>query len=312
MTNKPFLTVFASVLLAILFYLIAGIWAGWDKVLYAFGSLGFSGFAFVCALSFCCYAFRFLRWHYYLTLLGYHIPIFSNFRIYLAGFALSATPAKSGEGIRSVLLRNHGVKYQESVAVFISERLFDMMTVFLITACGLIQYPSLRPIASVAFGLIIFMMVLIQSEKLLSVIKRLCDRFLPEKFSKPIDFIFEMFTTFRICFSLKTIGLSLIMGFISWGFEVVGLFFIANVIAGGPHFFAILLTLGASLLAGSLTFLPGGIGGTEATMVHLLTTYSLSFADAIAITLAFRLCTLWFATIVGLFSFPYRKLRFSS
>ena len=54
-----------------------------------------------------------------------------------------------------------------------------------------------------------------------------------------------------------------------------------------------------SVLAGALSFIPGGIGSTEAVMILLLKLLGADTATAVAATLICRLATLWFAVILG-------------
>jgi uncharacterized protein (TIRG00374 family) len=54
-----------------------------------------------------------------------------------------------------------------------------------------------------------------------------------------------------------------------------------------------------SMLAGALSFMPGGLGGAEAAMVALLVWKGMPSANAIAATVLIRLATLWFAVAIG-------------
>jgi uncharacterized protein (TIRG00374 family) len=56
---------------------------------------------------------------------------------------------------------------------------------------------------------------------------------------------------------------------------------------------------GVAVLIGGLSFLPGGLGSTEAVMTTLLTIRGYTVSQALAITLTCRLVTLWFAVILG-------------
>ena len=67
------------------------------------------------------------------------------------------------------------------------------------------------------------------------------------------------------------------------------------------------LTMGAavavyaiSTILGALTFLPGGIGLTEASMAGLLIAAGMAGPDASAATLLIRLVTMWFGVALGL------------
>lgn len=57
---------------------------------------------------------------------------------------------------------------------------------------------------------------------------------------------------------------------------------------------------GLAISIGALSFLPGGLGGTEATMIFLLGVTGASVADAGAATILLRLATLWFAVLIGI------------
>jgi uncharacterized protein (TIRG00374 family) len=65
---------------------------------------------------------------------------------------------------------------------------------------------------------------------------------------------------------------------------------------------SVLLAVGIysiSVLAGALSFIPSGLGSTEAVMVLLLTLVGADTPTAVAATLICRLAILWFAVVIG-------------
>ena len=52
-------------------------------------------------------------------------------------------------------------------------------------------------------------------------------------------------------------------------------------------------------IIGAFSFLPGGLGSTEAVMVALLAARGYGLSDSILITLVCRVCTLWLAVAAG-------------
>jgi uncharacterized protein (TIRG00374 family) len=56
----------------------------------------------------------------------------------------------------------------------------------------------------------------------------------------------------------------------------------------------------AGTLVGSVSFLPGGLGGTEAVIIALLGALGVPVPAATAIAFIVRLATLWLAVLVGL------------
>ena len=54
-----------------------------------------------------------------------------------------------------------------------------------------------------------------------------------------------------------------------------------------------------SILVGAISFIPGGLGSTEAVMGLLLIVIGASQADAVTATVICRMTTLWFAVGIG-------------
>jgi uncharacterized protein (TIRG00374 family) len=54
-----------------------------------------------------------------------------------------------------------------------------------------------------------------------------------------------------------------------------------------------------AMLVGALSFVPGGVGTTELAIVLMLDRLGIATADAIAVAVAARLVTLWYAILVG-------------
>jgi uncharacterized protein (TIRG00374 family) len=63
------------------------------------------------------------------------------------------------------------------------------------------------------------------------------------------------------------------------------------------------------MLVGALSFLPGGLGGTEASMVALLMLNNVAQSQAVAATVLIRLATLWFAVALGVIALSMAERR---
>ncbi|MEE7558504.1 flippase-like domain-containing protein, partial [Xanthomonas sp. Kuri4-2] len=55
-----------------------------------------------------------------------------------------------------------------------------------------------------------------------------------------------------------------------------------------------------AMLVGALSFVPGGVGTTEAAIVLMLRRFEVDLDQAVAAAIAIRLVTLWFAVLVGM------------
>lgn len=294
-------TIVFSLALALLLYatLVAGIDA--DRTLTAMRQLDLRWWLAILALSLFNYALRFGRWHGYLRWLGNRVGVLRDGCIYIAGFALTTTPGKAGEGMRSVYLARHGVPYPHSLAAFFAERFIDLLTIALLSLLVLIAFSDyvwwvLAPLAALAA-----LLVAIRQRRLLVWMQRRTVD--PEsRLQTLLHGLVSAWDQAFVLLGTRPLYAGLAVGLIAWAAEGVSLYVIA-------HGLDIELTLATaigiyavSMLVGALSFIPGGLGSTEAVMVLLLKLSGVDATTALAITLIARVATLWFAVILGLIS----------
>ncbi|MCF5922910.1 flippase-like domain-containing protein, partial [Xanthomonas perforans] len=97
-------------------------------------------------------------------------------------------------------------------------------------------------------------------------------------------------------------GQSMLAGFIAWG--LTSAVFVSLCVGMGLQLEPT-VALGIyplAMLIGALSFVPGGVGSTELAIVLMLNRLGISTADAIAVAVAARLVTLWYAILVGAMS----------
>jgi len=290
-----------SIAVSAIGYLLFSLLAGWKDVLSAFLMIGISGTLLALALSVLNYGLRFYRWAIYLSRLGHKVPLMENLRIYLSGFALTTTPGKAGEAFRSVLLRRHDVPVTSSLAAFVTERLSDLLAVVLLALIGLSQYQEAR--GAVLFGLagVVATLILISREQPILYIRKRAE----QKAGKIYSLVAQaglMLEQARACHSLGLVILTTCISVIAWAAEAFALYLILLWMGTDVSLSFAIFTYSLSMLAGALSFLPGGLGGAEAVMVSLLVSQGLDAPVAIAATVFIRLTTLWFAVVIGLFA----------
>jgi glycosyltransferase 2 family protein len=83
------------------------------------------------------------------------------------------------------------------------------------------------------------------------------------------------------------------------GSEGVAFYYIMHILGRDLSLPTALFIYAFSMLVGALSFLPGGLGGTEATMVALLILNHVAQPQAVAATVLIRLATLWSAVALG-------------
>jgi len=286
-----------SVALSALGYLGFSLWAGWHDVSAAVGKVGLLGILLALSLSLVNYGLRFLRWQAYLRALGHAVPWRPSLRIYLAGFALTTTPGKAGETLRSVLLKPWGMPYSQSPAAFFRERLSDLLGVVLLTLIGLTLYPAARPL--VAFGAVLVAagLVLLAHP---SALDRLDARITGDsRLQVLLRHLLQVLQQARRCHRPRLLTGATALSILAWGAEAAAFYLILHLMGMhvAPTFAVFVYAL--STLAGALSFVPGGLGGAEAVMVALLLWQGVARPDAVAATVLIRLITLWFAVGIG-------------
>lgn len=253
----------------------------------------------ILGLSLLNYGLRFLRWDGYLRHLGNHLAITRHLAIYMAGFALTTTPGKAGEAIRALYLKPLGVGYERSIAVLYTERLVDAISIALLaTLLIALPAPGYRWSAVIASIIAVALLLLQRASVLNAVAGAVASLPLPRvrgAAQGALDCLRQATALLRFRLLLLGIG----VGLISWGAEAVAFYHVAHVLSipvGPIAAFGIYAT---AMLAGALSFLPGGLGSTEAVMVSLLVLAGAPVPAAVATTTVVRIATLWFAVALG-------------
>lgn len=292
-------TIIFSLCLAALLYatVVAGI--DTERTLAAVRRLELRWWLLILALSLINYALRFVRWHGYLRWLGNRIPLGRHALIYIAGFALTTTPGKAGEGMRSIYLARLGVPYPHSLAAFFAERFLDLLTIALLSMLVLIAFSGYVLWVIAPLAVLAGLLVAIRQRCLLEAMKR---RYAAPE-TRVAQLMHGLVSAWDQAFALlgdRPLYAGLALGLVAWAAEGVSVYIIAH---GLGLELAVETAIGiyaVSMLVGALSFVPGGLGGTEAVMALLLKLSGAGGALAIAITLIARIATLWFAVLLGL------------
>ena len=294
----PLRAVFWSVALAALGYLGLSLWAGWREVLAAVVEAGPALLLGLLLLSLVTYLLRFLRWGRYLALLDAPVPWRVNLDVYFAGFALTTSPGRLGEILRSVLLKAHGVPLPASVAAFFAERASDLLSVLLIAALGLWDYAPARPVVGLALAGVFLVLLLVQWTALVAAIDRWAAA-RTQKWARLIVHLCEVVLHFRRCFSVPALAMGLSLGGLACFAQGLGFWWLLGALGHPLPLTTALFIYAFAMLVGGLSFMPGGLGSSEAVMVALLVLNGFPEAVAVSATLICRLATLWFAVGLG-------------
>ena len=259
------------------------------------GQFPLSYLAIVLALALTNYLIRWVRWHYYLRTLDVDLEGSHNVLIFFSGLSMAISPGKVGELAKCYLLSEADqVPVSRSSPVVIMERVTDIVAVFTLSAVGLAVLPSRLVIAGaivVAVVVVILAATVILGRGLilrLPLMKRWETQILDSRES------------FARLLSAKVILIGLALAILAWLSEGVGLWVVLRGLDTSPSLVRAVSIYATASLVGALIMLPGGVIGTEGSMVGLLRGIGLTRTDASAATIIIRLCTLWFAVVLGL------------
>lgn len=266
------------------------------------------------------YVLRFLKWELCLRRLEVRalapgLGIGRSALVYLAGLSMSITPGKIGEVLRSALLRaSDGVPFGRTAPVVVADRLTDVLALVALSMFGLGRHADVPMVGGAVVVACAVLVWLLGSERrfgrILNVMARLP---LVGPLAARAEAMGE--ASARVL-ALPVLAPLFVLSVLGWGLECLGL----QAILTGFRTPAPTLSDAAFLwsfttLVGAVSFLPGGLGATEASLGVLVVTLVPGATKAVAVgaTLLARGATLWFGEVVGIFALAVlardRRLR---
>jgi glycosyltransferase 2 family protein len=300
--QKLFGRVLLGVAAGIAVYIGFSIWANARDVGAALARFTWTTAIWAAALAAGNYGLRWLRWEYYLRRLGIRINTTDSVLYFLAGFALTVTPGKLGEAVKALLLRrSHGIPVARSAPIIVAERITDLIALLLLALAGVFTFTVDRRFlgaGAVAVGLAL---ALIGSKTLAGQLLTLCERLRPV--ARFVPKLRESHAAAASLLSPGPLAVTTALAVSSWFLECLAFWM---VVRGFPRasvgLQAATFIYAAMTVAGALSFLPGGLGVTEAGMLAMLASFGTGIGrgTATAATFVTRACTLWFAVAIGL------------
>lgn len=257
------------------------------------------GLLLVMASVLCNMALRVGRFAFYLRRLGVVVPLGPIAVIYIAGFAMSVTPGKVGEMLRASLLnKSFGVTYRNGIAAVFADRTTDVLAMSALSIAGLGGYPEYRLPAALLVAAFLAGTFIIAHPTWIDDL--LCWTYrITGRHGQKLVQVRRVARQTKALFRPVPLTLGMLVGIVGWLAECAGLWLCVHALHGNLDFIQAIFVLSFASLAGGITFLPGGLGGTEVTMVALLVSSGIPLSLAVLSTAIFRLGTLWFGVACG-------------
>jgi uncharacterized membrane protein YbhN (UPF0104 family) len=230
------------------------------------------------------------RWHYYVRLLGWDVPLAPSLTAFVASFGLTATPGKAGELVKAGLLRaRHGVSLAQGAGILLIERLGDLLALIVIALGGLTLIASFGVVGATA---------LIASNPTIvcAIIMRISA--VPWLRTVALKLLRALAAARQLLRPLPVL-IGGALGLAAWSCEALAFHFLIGHLGIHSPLLISFSIFSLSTLAGALSMLPGGIGGVEVVMALLLTRLGAQASVAAVAVLIFRLCTLWLFSVIG-------------
>lgn len=242
------------------------------------------------------YGLRGLRWRLWMAHYGRHFGPLEGLRLYLAGYAFTPTPGNVGEAARGMMLARNPLGARQSLAIFGAERLADLLCLLLLClpamgwalGQGVAQAAPTWLRVLLAVGLLVALMVLgVLFRRRRAMLQR-----------------FGWLQEAWHCLALRPL-VWFALTLLAWAAQGLAVWLICSAfgVSLGPleatGFYAL------AMVAGALSALPAGLGGTEAVLAGLLVAHGASPGVALGITVLSRLLTLWLAVGIGMMALLY-------
>jgi uncharacterized protein (TIRG00374 family) len=252
-------------------------------------------------LSLLNYALRIVRWRSYLARLGHSVTLGFAALTFTAGFAYTLSPGKLGEMARMRYYVPRGVPVADVAAAFFAERLLDLLVMVVLSALLLTTSRGYEGAISGAAALVVIALAALALVPWPALALRLdVTSRTPGALRRALAGIVSALAATRNLLRPTALASGFALGLVAWGLEGVGLGLLSSIF---PPLQLDPVTAigiyGVAVLIGGLSFLPGGLGSTEAVMTALLAQHGYALSEALLITLTCRMVTLWFAVVLG-------------
>tara|TARA_B100001540_G_scaffold284739_1_gene277312 strand:- start:4547 stop:5500 length:954 start_codon:yes stop_codon:yes gene_type:complete len=247
----------------------------------------------------------YFRWTLLLKNSGYVLPHKKNFQIFLSGFSLSITPGKVGELIKCQLLKeNFDTPRKITAPIILVERLYNAVGIIIISIFGVLYLDFSGIVILITTCILITIFLTLRSKQIfLKIINKTSKIKFLSKYSNSFSDSYDVINhsikpkIFVTCSALSATY---------WILESIAVYFILQ--SFGIDLFEIsdvILTYTTSIILGVASFIPGGIGVSESTLIGLLTINGLVFSSAVSLTIFIRIFTLWYSVLVGFIALKF-------
>jgi len=301
--------IFLSIAFGVLIFLALSFYADFNTILKSLQAFNWLYLPILLLLAFLNYLLRFLKWDYYLPQIEIRLRKKESFAVFMSGLAMSVTPGKVGEFLKSYLVKElNGTPISNSAPIVMAERFTDFIAIVILSTYGVFffKYGNEALIIS-AVLVLVFLFVVSCHSLFFKVVKPFHQLPFVSKLSHKIETAYQ--STYRLL-SPKPLILATIISVAAWFCECYAFYLVFKGLTFSVSLPHSTFVYAFSTLIGAVSMLPGGLGVTEGSMTGLLIMLEIPKHSAVAATLIIRICTLWFAVFVGVLALILARKMF--
>ncbi len=242
---------------------------------------------------------RSVRWGALMGAVGHPVPLRDALYLQVSGQAMTVTPGRVGEMVKPWLARElSGMRMTRGVTLVFAERVADLIAVCLLALGGLWALGGATWALALGIAVVVAGTALAGSAWFHGLALRVVrSRERARKHEASAEAIAD---TLQRALRWRVLAWSVPASVVAWGAEGVGFalcleafgFDVLGVLAGVSIY-------AVATIAGAFSFLPGGIGLTEASMAGILMAVDMPAAAASGATIITRVATLWWGVALG-------------
>ena len=301
--NSNFNKAFLILILVIIFYGIILFLSDLNKIIQVFNNIQVELYFLIFPLTFLTLLIQ--GWRYHLTLIKLDIKLQfkESFLIYLSGLSMTLTPGGAGSVIKSYILKKKtGRSFSNTTPIIIYEKWLELVAIITIIGILLIWFNLLESQIVFGIGILISIFVYIVFKKNIGI--QLLNNITSKiKFLKRFNIESQEFksatqqlTTWKSF--LELLGIT----FLSKIIPMFSVYLVFSLFELNFDIFSSSQIYFTSLIAGILSFVPGGIVITEGSFLGLVVKNGVEFSTATVLVLLVRFLTFWFPTLLGFFA----------
>ena len=299
--NRFYLIVVGTIILYISFLIVSDLNTIYDKIL----EMKIEFLHYVLFLAPLSWIVVFLRWHLLLKNSDIIIPKKENFKIYMSGFAMSATPGKVGELIKTQMLHSkYGIPRKNTAPIIISEQFYNIFGILIVSILGLFYFDFSIYVVFVTGCILFCTFLLLSSEKLFRKFTTLISKI--KFFQKFVPSLSDSYLILQKSTRGKIFVTSSALSVIFWMLEsLIAFFVLFSFDIKNFEFLQLAATYTTSIIIGVASFLPMGIGVVEGSLAGFFSYQGIELSLALTLVIFIRIFTRWYGVITG---FIFMKL----